>query len=163
MSRSILPPLGVWFSAHGRLCRKQYFFSAVVLMLPGLAAMTPLLLIYHGVINATSEAGLAVLLLSLGFLTFWGYATFCLHAKRLHDLGLPAVIATVFIVAIPFELITVVLLYFHLADSWLTVVATGVGAVTRDANVGAGAYLMLAPGEKHDNQYGADPLEQAAF
>ncbi len=157
----LFPAWQQWLSPYGRLCRKSYFASIVVYIVFALVIILPVTLVslnssWHA--RSSSGADLVIWLgESLADLALY-YCIYCLQAKRLHDLGLPAVIALVFVIGLPVALLAGFLAHFGSAPDWLDALEIGVNEVTRDANIGVGAYLLLAPGERGDNRYGADPL-----
>ncbi len=157
----LFPAWQQWLSPYGRLCRKSYFASIVVYIVLAVAIMLPLTLTMfksswpvpppsQGDVLTWVGGGLVTLALN--------YCIFCLHAKRLHDLGLPAVIALVFVIGTPVALVAGFMGHFGNAPEWLDALESGLKEVTRDANIGVGTYLLLAPGERGSNRYGEDPL-----
>lgn len=157
----LFPAWQQWLSPYGRLCRKSYFASLVVyfaltffFLLPiGLALRDWSFSTRHG-----SGSNVAMWLVSGLVMLALAYCIFCLHAKRLHDLGLPAAIALVFIIGMPVGLVAGIVSQVGAAPEWLDILEKGLNELARDANIGFGAYLLLAPGERGDNRYGEDPL-----
>ncbi len=150
---SYLPPLKVRLSPQGRLNRLQYFASWIVLSVAALiAAMTLYQLFQPGDgVSSLAIVGFVIAVVPLSFIVFF------LHAKRLHDLGLPAVIGLA-VVAGPIAVSVLSLLdMIHAIPDWLLTIRDVSKELGRDIGIGFGSYLLLAPGQPGDNRYGPAP------
>jgi uncharacterized membrane protein YhaH (DUF805 family) len=160
-SPRILLPINELLNPYGRITRLQYvvhlaLYTAILLPLAGV-------LIVVG-IGGFFEAHPIVVLCNVATIGLAGsFLMFCLHAKRLHDVGLPAVIGLVMLTGGPAVLgvFAVRLLNMQFIDSAFPFItlASGVFGIFSNASIGIGGYLMMAPGQKGDNPYGLDPLD----
>ncbi len=151
----LLLPLSQLLSASGRINRLQYLAQWGLYV----AILLPIALIIYLVLDSLSYTHSVALLVGTGGLTYLlTYLFVCLHAKRLHDLGMPAIISAVLVVAAPLAYISALISHFtEVPEAW-RVFADTVTEISKDANIGMGAYLLMAPGQPGANKYGADPL-----
>jgi uncharacterized membrane protein YhaH (DUF805 family) len=144
-----LPPLALFFSAHGRLAPKPFALGVIVVYVTSFLAqllLAPPVIRYGGLTLFALVQALAI----------WSW--FCLHAKRLRDggrgVGAAVAIAILYGLAVVLFLLMVALIAvpfpkdathaptFHLADLFVLLLALAV--LTGDPAPGLFAYVLMA-------------------
>ena len=136
----------MFFKRSGRLNRLRYFKRVLVIFLVSLIAMLPVAIIFGDELGNVSTFGdVLIMLINLAILIPF----YCLDVRRLHDMDKDETLAKVsLIIGIIAAIFPVDDLYY--APPPMKVVYI-VGTVI-------GLYMLLSPGTKGENQYGADPL-----
>jgi uncharacterized membrane protein YhaH (DUF805 family) len=142
------------FDPKGRIDRITYFIYAMMLgiifyvtLYGGEIGFTLLQAAYPAIVNP-DWSSIPMIALALGLLAAillpFLYGTFCIGAKRLHDLGLPAILSLVGLLP---------------SLNYLLIEADVPGAATADSvlfwvALAFSLFLLFAPGKKGPNRYG---------
>lgn len=136
----------MFFKQSGRLNRLRYFKRVLVIFLVSLVAMLPVTIIFGDDFGNLSTFGnVLVTLINLAILIPF----YCLDVRRLHDMDKDETLAKVSLI------IGIIAALFQIDDIYSVpmplLIVYLVGTVL-------GLYMLLSPGTKGENQYGADPL-----
>lgn len=136
----------MFLNQSGRLNRLRYFKRVLVIFLISFVAMFPVMVIFGDDLGNLSTFGdVLIMLINLAILIPF----YCLDVRRLHDMNKDETLAKVsLLIGISVAIVPVDDIY---SVPTPMMIAYLVGTVL-------GLYMLLSPGTKGENQYGADPL-----
>ncbi|ESQ75609.1 DUF805 domain-containing protein [Asticcacaulis sp. AC402] len=143
------------FHPGDRIDRLTFFYYGLILIL--IQYVFPVLLLGPGLFAADLPTGLAIfrdsVQMVIGLVVLYGQ--FCLYAKRLHDINLPAIVAMLLFSGLFVELFLPVTAadFDPMTAAPLTWQATAVSLVDKAVTVGQ-LFLLIIPGLRRPNRYG---------
>jgi uncharacterized membrane protein YhaH (DUF805 family) len=150
-------PLGIKdiFNARGRINRMTFFMYGAALEIINIVVKYAFILVLLQVLKSGDHTMLMVLYAAYGlFLVVYAWGLFCISAKRLHDLNLPALIATIGVA---------LWVVRPLIEAGLIPVPMDTNSLLNILTLVSGAFglcLLLIPGTKGSNCYGERALRQ---
>lgn len=152
-------------SFSGRISRLQYFVYGLIY---AVLFFVVFLSAFMGGLFALNEAGDLTdpTLQSVAVYTFiyavFLYGVFGLYAKRLHDLGWPAVLGLLLLIDLPVDLAVSIAKGYMTVPPLVDTVKMVVDGLGKLATIGLGLMLTFQRGNNGANKYGPDPLKPPA-
>lgn len=146
------------FDPKGRIDRLTYFIYGAILGIISVVIQGPLLA-FSAVLGDTAQSYISeypAIYLALVVLPLL-YGQFCIYAKRLHDLNLPAILAVPLFGEIIFNVVfsfVPPLEEFNLEPKMLATI----GMILGGAIIVAHLLLLFVPGTRGPNRYGSNNL-----
>jgi uncharacterized membrane protein YhaH (DUF805 family) len=144
------------FSPSGRMSRLQYFVYGIIY---AIAVVGIFFAIYGSGTDAIGAAdGKVQAWVFAAVMGVFLYFLICLYAKRLHDLGWPAILCAIALFDLPIDIVTTLVSAYVTVPEDILTINEIIGNVGNIIGMGFGIILTFKKGQSGANKYGPDPL-----